>query len=106
MILLGFIPILTEGRNFIQRIAKGYYRPVVYSLCVTPWILLVDWFGTPTGGRGSLVVKVTGTWPSCHEFEPSASENPPCRVVMHVKSVEAQAFTRWCGMEVSCGVPT
>ncbi|GFV19162.1 hypothetical protein TNCV_3223801 [Trichonephila clavipes] len=28
-------------------------------------------------GRGSLVVKVT--WLTCHEFEPSTAEDPPCR---------------------------
>ncbi|GFS79546.1 uncharacterized protein TNCV_2370541 [Trichonephila clavipes] len=33
-------------------------------------------------GRGSLVVK------ACHEFEPSITEDPPCRGSMHVKSVE------------------
>ncbi|GFX03779.1 ATP-dependent DNA helicase [Trichonephila clavipes] len=32
-----------------------------------------------SSSRGSLVVKVTISWPACHEFEPSATENPPCR---------------------------
>ncbi|GFY05689.1 hypothetical protein TNCV_4403561 [Trichonephila clavipes] len=27
--------------------------------------------------RGSLVVKVTDSWPTCHEFEPSVTEDPP-----------------------------
>ncbi|GFU69154.1 integrase catalytic domain-containing protein [Trichonephila clavipes] len=30
-------------------------------------------------GRGSLVVKVTDSWPECHEFEPCTAEGPPCR---------------------------
>ncbi|GFV58746.1 hypothetical protein TNCV_3730841 [Trichonephila clavipes] len=30
-------------------------------------------------GRDSLVVKVTESWLACHEFEPSAAEDPPCR---------------------------
>ncbi|GFU39563.1 hypothetical protein TNCV_4259951 [Trichonephila clavipes] len=30
-------------------------------------------------GRGSLVVKVTGSWLERHEFEPSIEEDPPCR---------------------------
>ncbi|GFW41247.1 hypothetical protein TNCV_1002401 [Trichonephila clavipes] len=38
-------------------------------------------------GRGSLVVKVTDSWPECHEFEPSTAEDPPCMEAMHVKSV-------------------
>ncbi|GFT23010.1 hypothetical protein TNCV_1857881 [Trichonephila clavipes] len=37
-------------------------------------------------GRGS---KVTDSWQACHEFEPSADEDPPCRGAMHVKSVES-----------------
>ncbi|GFW91767.1 hypothetical protein TNCV_3400271 [Trichonephila clavipes] len=47
------------------------------------------------GGIGSLVVKVTDSWLACHEFEPSVTENPPCRG-MHIKSVEAQTSSRWC----------
>ncbi|GFV84405.1 hypothetical protein TNCV_2044531 [Trichonephila clavipes] len=31
-------------------------------------------------GCGSLVVKVMDSWPSCHEFEPGAFEDPPSRV--------------------------
>ncbi|GFV56074.1 uncharacterized protein TNCV_2266601 [Trichonephila clavipes] len=41
----------------------------------------------PSSGRGSLVVKVMDSWPACHEFEPSATKDPPCREAMHVKSV-------------------
>ncbi|GFV15872.1 hypothetical protein TNCV_988551 [Trichonephila clavipes] len=37
---------------------------------------------------------------ACHEFKPSTAEDPPCRgELMHVKSVEAQTSTRWCGVE-------
>ncbi|GFT09323.1 hypothetical protein TNCV_5062071 [Trichonephila clavipes] len=25
------------------------------------------------------VVKVTDSWPACHEFEPNTTEDPPCR---------------------------
>ncbi|GFW99067.1 hypothetical protein TNCV_3008371 [Trichonephila clavipes] len=35
----------------------------------------------PWSGHGSLVVKVTDSWPACQEFEPSTVENSPCRVV-------------------------
>ncbi|GFU83973.1 uncharacterized protein TNCV_560991 [Trichonephila clavipes] len=38
--------------------------------------------------HGSLVVKVTDSWPACQEFEPSTAENPPCRGATHIKSVE------------------
>ncbi|GFW42183.1 hypothetical protein TNCV_1206391 [Trichonephila clavipes] len=31
------------------------------------------------GDRESLVVKVTDSWPVCHEFEPGTIEDPPCR---------------------------
>ncbi|GFV88631.1 hypothetical protein TNCV_1244411 [Trichonephila clavipes] len=30
-------------------------------------------------GRSSLVIKVTDSWPACHEFESSTAEDPPCR---------------------------
>ncbi|GFY14591.1 hypothetical protein TNCV_4827951 [Trichonephila clavipes] len=49
--------------------------------------------------------KVTDSWPTCHEFKPSSSEDPPCRVAMHVKSVEAQTSSRRCGVEAR-RVPT
>ncbi|GFT33996.1 hypothetical protein TNCV_4384501 [Trichonephila clavipes] len=39
-------------------------------------------------GRGSLVVKITDSWPLSHEFELRTA--PPYRNAMHVKSVEAQ----------------
>ncbi|GFV10241.1 hypothetical protein TNCV_3661931 [Trichonephila clavipes] len=48
-------------------------------------------------GCGSQVVKVTVSWPACHEFEPSAAEDPMSRGAMHVKSVEAQTSSRCCG---------
>ncbi|GFV97470.1 histone-lysine N-methyltransferase SETMAR [Trichonephila clavipes] len=50
-------------------------------------------------GRGSLVVKVTELRSACHELEPNADEDPPCRVrLLHVKSVEAQTSSSWCGV--------
>ncbi|GFW15920.1 uncharacterized protein TNCV_4431931 [Trichonephila clavipes] len=30
-----------------------------------------------------------GSWQACHEFEPSATKDPPCRATMHVKYVES-----------------
>ncbi|GFY27932.1 hypothetical protein TNCV_4562861 [Trichonephila clavipes] len=44
-----------------------------------------------------LVAKVTDSWPVCHEFGSSTAEDSPCRALMHVKSVEAQMFSRWWG---------
>ncbi|GFW21892.1 hypothetical protein TNCV_1236171 [Trichonephila clavipes] len=32
------------------------------------------------GSHGSLVVKMTDSWLVCHEFKPSAAEDPPCYV--------------------------
>ncbi|GFX95450.1 hypothetical protein TNCV_3685021 [Trichonephila clavipes] len=37
--------------------------------------------------------------PACQDFEPSTAEELPCRRVMHVKSVEAQISSRWCGVK-------
>ncbi|GFX11404.1 hypothetical protein TNCV_2804651 [Trichonephila clavipes] len=48
-------------------------------------------------GRGSLVVKVTDSYPACHEFDTSFAEDPPGRRLMHVKSVESSNVLRWCG---------
>ncbi|GFU37669.1 hypothetical protein TNCV_2480591 [Trichonephila clavipes] len=39
--------------------------------------------------KRGLVVKVVDSWPAGHEFEPSSAEDPPCRGVMHVASVES-----------------
>ncbi|GFX30518.1 hypothetical protein TNCV_3461691 [Trichonephila clavipes] len=49
--------------------------------------------------HGSLVIKVTNSWLACHEFEPSATEDPPCREAMHVKSVVSSNVLPlvWCG---------
>ncbi|GFU69904.1 hypothetical protein TNCV_2470071 [Trichonephila clavipes] len=38
-------------------------------------------------------------------FEPSTTKDPPCRAAMHVKSVEAETSSRWCGVVVRRGVP-
>ncbi|GFU36692.1 hypothetical protein TNCV_3311831 [Trichonephila clavipes] len=51
-------------------------------------------------GRGSLMVKETKSWLMCHEFKPTATEDPPCRGAMHVKSVEARTSSHWCGVEI------
>ncbi|GFU36020.1 hypothetical protein TNCV_4191291 [Trichonephila clavipes] len=29
--------------------------------------------------HGSLMAKITNSWPTCHEFEPNTTEDPPCR---------------------------
>ncbi|GFT09388.1 hypothetical protein TNCV_5062531 [Trichonephila clavipes] len=39
--------------------------------------------------RGSRVVWVSDRGWLCHEFEPSTTKDPPCRAVMHDKSVES-----------------
>ncbi|GFT59301.1 hypothetical protein TNCV_3892311 [Trichonephila clavipes] len=39
------------------------------------------------------VVKVTKSWSACHEFEPGAAKDPPCRGVDARYSVEAQTST-------------
>ncbi|GFY20931.1 hypothetical protein TNCV_3989751 [Trichonephila clavipes] len=47
--------------------------PAQYRNCY-PHIEVVQ---MPNGGHGSLVVKVMDSWLACHEFEPSAAEDPP-----------------------------
>ncbi|GFW72497.1 hypothetical protein TNCV_3797251 [Trichonephila clavipes] len=49
--------------------------------------------------RDSLGVKVMDSWPACHEFEPSTTEDSPCGGVMDIKS-ESQMSSRWCRVEV------
>ncbi|GFV11295.1 uncharacterized protein TNCV_3723841 [Trichonephila clavipes] len=38
------------------------------------------------GGRGNLVVKVTASLPVCHEFEPSTTEDLPCRGIKRAQA--------------------
>ncbi|GFU84753.1 hypothetical protein TNCV_2126941 [Trichonephila clavipes] len=50
--------------------------------------------------KGGLATKVPDSRPACYEFEPSTTEDLPCRGwVMHVKSIEAETFSRGCGSE-------
>ncbi|GFU57427.1 transposable element Tc1 transposase [Trichonephila clavipes] len=50
-------------------------------------------------GHGCLVVKFMNSWLACQEFEPCSAEEHPCRGAMHVKSIEAQTSSSWCGGE-------
>ncbi|GFV15284.1 hypothetical protein TNCV_3050101 [Trichonephila clavipes] len=52
-----------------------------------------------TRGRGSRAVWVSDRGLPCHEFEHSATKDPPCRESMHVKSVESKNVVPlvWCG---------
>ncbi|PRD27613.1 UNVERIFIED_CONTAM: Clathrin heavy chain 2 [Trichonephila clavipes] len=45
----------------------------------------------------SLVVKVTNSWPVCHEFEPSTAEDPHVGEAIQVKYVRIQTSSHWCG---------
>ncbi|GFY02320.1 hypothetical protein TNCV_3502021 [Trichonephila clavipes] len=49
-------------------------------------------------GRGSQVVKITDSWPACHEFEPGLLQG-----VTHVEYVEPQTSSHWCSVEVRRG---
>ncbi|GFU61964.1 hypothetical protein TNCV_4022491 [Trichonephila clavipes] len=51
------------------------------------------------GGRGNLVVEKSDSWLVCHEFEPSTTEDPPCRGAMYVKNVESSSVL----LRVKCG---
>ncbi|GFW42508.1 hypothetical protein TNCV_4257031 [Trichonephila clavipes] len=58
----------------------------------------------PMRSYGSLMVKVTDSWPACHEFEPRTAVVPPCRDGQYMsKYVEAQTSFHWCGGEVRRG---
>ncbi|GFU90286.1 hypothetical protein TNCV_2717441 [Trichonephila clavipes] len=59
-----------------------------------------DGFPNFFGDCDCLVVKETDSWPA---FKPSTTEDPLCSVEMHVKSVDAQASSRWCGVEKGLG---
>ncbi|GFU70628.1 hypothetical protein TNCV_2971881 [Trichonephila clavipes] len=50
---------------------------------------------------------LTDSWPACHEFEPNAAKDPPCRGVMHLKSVGRSNVLPlvWCDVVVRRGVP-
>ncbi|GFW51815.1 hypothetical protein TNCV_1187471 [Trichonephila clavipes] len=46
------------------------------------------------------------SWLESHEFEPSTTDNPPCREeAIYVTSVEAQISSCLCGVEVRRGAP-
>ncbi|GFW32701.1 hypothetical protein TNCV_3679491 [Trichonephila clavipes] len=68
---------------------RGHDKKISHNY-LTPWSL-------KRRGHGSPVVKVAE---SCHEFETSTTEDPPCRGVIPVKSIEC---SRWCGMLVRRG---
>ncbi|GFS59920.1 hypothetical protein TNCV_3957191 [Trichonephila clavipes] len=55
-------------------------------------------------GRDNRVIKVTDSWPACHEFEPSTAEDTPCKGAMHVKSVETQTSSCSCGGVAGLGL--
>ncbi|GFX20233.1 hypothetical protein TNCV_1437931 [Trichonephila clavipes] len=37
---------------------------------------------------------------ACHEFDPSTTEDPPCKGAMFFKSVKSSNVSRWCGVVV------
>ncbi|GFW24126.1 hypothetical protein TNCV_4951701 [Trichonephila clavipes] len=45
-----------------------------------------------------IILSKYGSWLTWHGLEPSAIEDPMSRVRFHVKSVEAQTSSRWCGV--------
>ncbi|GFT90501.1 hypothetical protein TNCV_4491891 [Trichonephila clavipes] len=63
----------------------------------------LDRDSTLRDGRGILLVKVTDSWPACPEFEPCTTEDLPCIGYRCTLNVEAQTFSRWCGVEVRRG---
>ncbi|GFV19138.1 hypothetical protein TNCV_3223561 [Trichonephila clavipes] len=64
-------------------------KPLIKLILHAAIVFIKDHIRTTRSGRGSLVVKVTDSWPACHQFQPSTAEDPPCRGAMHVKSVKS-----------------
>ncbi|GFU05049.1 hypothetical protein TNCV_574071 [Trichonephila clavipes] len=57
-------------------------------------------------GRGSLMVKVTESWPECREFEPSTAEDPPLSVKLeYVKPSGRVVVYRVSKPQVQCSNP-
>ncbi|GFW20951.1 hypothetical protein TNCV_1714581 [Trichonephila clavipes] len=57
-------------------------------------------------GSSSIVVQGIGSWLACHEFELGTTEDPPCREVMHVKSVESLSILLLCcDLDCKLGYP-
>ncbi|GFX45268.1 hypothetical protein TNCV_2095531 [Trichonephila clavipes] len=55
------------------------------------------------------MVAAAASWPACHDVEPSAVEDPPCREGCTQNLSRAQTSFRWCDVIVrtggaSCGV--
>ncbi|GFW75660.1 hypothetical protein TNCV_4428431 [Trichonephila clavipes] len=54
--------------------------------------------------HGGLMITVRDSLATCHEFEPSTTEDSPYRGgPMYVKSVEAQTSSCWFGIKVRSG---
>ncbi|GFW18298.1 hypothetical protein TNCV_4008371 [Trichonephila clavipes] len=51
--------------------------------------------------HGSLVVKLTDSWPACHEFKLTRRVGEQCTLNLS----RAQTSSRWCNVEVRRGVP-
>ncbi|GFW15105.1 hypothetical protein TNCV_172521 [Trichonephila clavipes] len=51
------------------------------------------------GGRSSRVVKVSDRASPCHEFEPSTTQDPPCREAMHILKENLRASSEKLGIE-------
>ncbi|GFX37860.1 transposable element Tcb2 transposase [Trichonephila clavipes] len=85
----------TAVRNYLRATYPGSWirrgGPIACSTCSTDldFLNFFFWGHLKTAGRRSLVVKVTNSWPACRKFEPSTTEDPPCREARHVKSVES-----------------
>ncbi|GFW78772.1 hypothetical protein TNCV_4261941 [Trichonephila clavipes] len=60
-----------------QTISKYLKRPIVSRR--PKYVKTVEAQCPPVGVVWCLMVKVMDSWLSCHEFEPSTAEDPPCR---------------------------
>ncbi|GFW24173.1 hypothetical protein TNCV_1847321 [Trichonephila clavipes] len=57
---------------------------------------------TEDRGRNSLEIKVTDLWLACHEFETSATEDPPYEEGR--SSLNISMLKRWCGVKIRRGI--
>ncbi|GFW75203.1 hypothetical protein TNCV_449071 [Trichonephila clavipes] len=72
-------------RDSRKPFSPHFLRQQHHSLLVleqhSPQELCEDFILKTFFGRGCLVVKATDSCLACHEFEPSTTEDPPCRGV-------------------------
>ncbi|GFV53714.1 hypothetical protein TNCV_2092171 [Trichonephila clavipes] len=98
--VMSSIPVPLKTRRIWPIHVKSVRTQCLSACVVMRGAVLVTWCG-----RRSLEVKVTNSWLACHEFEPSTTEDLPCRGPMHFTHVVALTSSQWCAVEVMKRAP-